>query len=87
MPDYHLLAYLFFPFDRSLKLWMVLRLYGLENLQAYIRNHIKLARDFEELVAQDSRFEVNTNVLYLNDMDYVTSQTDFVSLFNCYCCI
>ncbi|XP_027147891.1 tyrosine decarboxylase 1 isoform X1 [Coffea eugenioides] len=43
---------------RSLKLWMVLRLYGLENLQAYIRNHIKLARDFEELVAQDSRFEI-----------------------------
>ncbi|XP_071919010.1 phenylacetaldehyde synthase isoform X2 [Coffea arabica] len=43
---------------RSLKLWMVLRLYGLENLQAYIRNHIKLARDFEKLVAQDSRFEI-----------------------------
>ncbi|KAK9281335.1 hypothetical protein L1049_004234 [Liquidambar formosana] len=45
---------------RSLKLWMVLRLYGLENLQSYIRNHIKLAKHFEELVAQDPRFEVNT---------------------------
>ncbi|CAI9107533.1 OLC1v1006908C2 [Oldenlandia corymbosa var. corymbosa] len=43
---------------RSLKLWMVLRLYGLENLQAYIRNHIKLAGLFEELVNQDSRFEI-----------------------------
>ncbi|OVA02291.1 Pyridoxal phosphate-dependent decarboxylase [Macleaya cordata] len=43
---------------RSLKLWMVLRLYGLENLQCYIRNHIKLARHFEELVASDSRFEI-----------------------------
>ncbi|KAG8389141.1 hypothetical protein BUALT_Bualt02G0198300 [Buddleja alternifolia] len=43
---------------RSLKLWMVLRLYGLENLQAYIRNHIELARKFEELVKLDSRFEV-----------------------------
>ncbi|XP_042003833.1 phenylacetaldehyde synthase-like isoform X1 [Salvia splendens] len=43
---------------RSLKLWMVLRLYGLENLQAYIRNHIELARKFEELVNLDSRFEV-----------------------------
>lgn len=43
---------------RSLKLWMVLRLYGLENLQFYIRNHIKLAIHFEELVAQDPRFEV-----------------------------
>ncbi|KAI5680036.1 hypothetical protein M9H77_01263 [Catharanthus roseus] len=43
---------------RSLKLWFVLRLYGLENLQAYIRNHVKLAKYFEDLVAQDSRFEI-----------------------------
>ncbi|KAL3828100.1 hypothetical protein ACJIZ3_016902 [Penstemon smallii] len=43
---------------RSLKLWMVLRLYGLEKLQAYIRNHIELATKFEELVRLDSRFEV-----------------------------
>ncbi|KAI3894180.1 hypothetical protein MKX03_003737 [Papaver bracteatum] len=43
---------------RSLKLWMVLRLYGLENLQCYIRNHIKLAKHFEDLVAADSRFEI-----------------------------
>ncbi|XP_065615715.1 phenylacetaldehyde synthase isoform X4 [Quercus suber] len=45
---------------RSLKLWMVLRLYGIENLQCYIRNHIKLAEHFEGLVAQDPRFEVVT---------------------------
>ncbi|KAK0582374.1 hypothetical protein LWI29_024892 [Acer saccharum] len=45
---------------RSLKLWMVLRLYGLENLQCYIRNHIQLAEHFEALVAQDPRFEVVT---------------------------
>ncbi|XP_060180657.1 tyrosine decarboxylase 2 isoform X2 [Lycium barbarum] len=45
---------------RSLKLWMVLRLYGLEKLQAYIRNHIELAKLFEELVAQDQRFEIVT---------------------------
>ncbi|KAK8496297.1 hypothetical protein V6N13_100145 [Hibiscus sabdariffa] len=45
---------------RSLKLWMVLRLYGLENLQCYIRNHIKLAKHFENLVVQDPRFEVVT---------------------------
>ncbi|XP_065865254.1 phenylacetaldehyde synthase [Euphorbia lathyris] len=43
---------------RSLKLWMVLRLYGVENLQCYIRNHINLAKHFEGLVAQDDRFEV-----------------------------
>lgn len=45
---------------RSLKLWMVLRLYGQEGLQSYIRNHISLAKRFEELVRQDSRFEVIT---------------------------
>ncbi|XP_021280366.1 tyrosine decarboxylase 1 isoform X2 [Herrania umbratica] len=45
---------------RSLKLWMVLRLYGLENLQCYIRNHIKLAKHFEDLITQDSRFQVVT---------------------------
>ena len=37
---------------------MVLRLYGQEGLQAYIRNHISLAKRFEDLVRQDSRFEV-----------------------------
>ncbi|KAK1265795.1 Tyrosine decarboxylase 1 [Acorus gramineus] len=43
---------------RSLKIWMVMRLYGVENLQNYIRKHIKLAEYFEELVISDSRFEV-----------------------------
>ncbi|KAI6673489.1 hypothetical protein NL676_001395 [Syzygium grande] len=43
---------------RSLKLWMVLRLYGVQNLQQYIRNHIELARQFEDLVSQDPRFEL-----------------------------
>ena len=45
---------------RSLKVWMVLRLYGIENLQKYIRNHIKLAEHFEALVCEDPRFEVNS---------------------------
>ncbi|XP_057866799.2 tyrosine decarboxylase 2 isoform X2 [Cryptomeria japonica] len=43
---------------RSLKLWMVLRLYGISNLQAYIRNHIGLAQHFENLVTRDNKFEV-----------------------------
>lgn len=42
---------------------MVLRLYGQEGLQSYIRNHISLAKRFEELVRQDSRFEV---IIYSN---------------------
>ncbi|CAN7047448.1 unnamed protein product [Brassica rapa subsp. trilocularis] len=45
---------------RSLKLWMVLRLYGAETLKSYIRNHIKLAKDLEQLVSQDPNFEVVT---------------------------
>ncbi|CAH8387896.1 unnamed protein product, partial [Eruca vesicaria subsp. sativa] len=45
---------------RSLKLWMVLRLYGAETLKNYIRNHIKLAIVFEQLVSQDPNFEVIT---------------------------
>lgn len=47
-------------FNRSLKLWMVLRLYGAEALKNYIRNHIKLAKDLEQLVSQDPNFEVIT---------------------------
>ncbi|XP_028765583.1 tyrosine decarboxylase 1-like isoform X2 [Neltuma alba] len=45
---------------RSLKLWMVLRLYGLEGLRSHIRSHIDLAAHFEKLVRQDPRFEVVT---------------------------
>ncbi|XP_074560317.1 tyrosine decarboxylase 2 [Curcuma longa] len=45
---------------RSLKLWMVLRLYGVEKLQSYIRNHIRLAELFEQFIGYDSRFEVVT---------------------------
>ncbi|KAF3791940.1 Tyrosine decarboxylase 1 [Nymphaea thermarum] len=43
---------------RSLKLWMVMRLYGSENLQNYIRGHIKLAEYFEQLLVGDPRFKV-----------------------------
>lgn len=43
---------------RALKLWFVIRHYGVEGLQAYIREHVRLAALFEELVRSDSRFEV-----------------------------
>uniref|UniRef100_M4D3J5 Tyrosine decarboxylase n=2 Tax=Brassica campestris TaxID=3711 RepID=M4D3J5_BRACM len=45
---------------RSLKLWMVLRLYGAENLRNFIRDHVNLAKNFEDYVAQDAHFEVVT---------------------------
>ncbi|XP_049862345.1 aromatic-L-amino-acid decarboxylase-like isoform X1 [Schistocerca gregaria] len=47
---------------RSLKLWFVLRSYGISGLQAYIRHHIELAKAFEALVRKDSRFEVCNEV-------------------------
>ncbi len=43
---------------RALKLWWVLRSYGVEGLQAHIRRHIQLAERFESLLATDDRFEL-----------------------------
>jgi aromatic-L-amino-acid decarboxylase len=49
---------------RALKLWMVVRHYGVEGLRNVIREHIRLARLFEELVTRDARFEVVAPVLF-----------------------
>jgi len=43
---------------RSLKLWFVIRHYGVEGLQHHIRQHVKLAQEFAGWVHQDARFEV-----------------------------
>ena len=43
---------------RSLKLWFVIRHYGAEGLQRYIREHVKLAQEFRSWVEEDDRFEV-----------------------------
>ncbi|KAK6618264.1 hypothetical protein RUM44_002715 [Polyplax serrata] len=48
---------------RSLKLWFTLRSYGIEGIQAYIRNHCTLAKEFEKLVRNDDRFEVCNEVI------------------------
>ncbi|KAJ8941390.1 hypothetical protein NQ318_011827 [Aromia moschata] len=47
---------------RSLKLWFVLRSYGISGLQKYIRHHIRLAQRFEEHVVRDRRFEICNEV-------------------------
>ncbi|XP_070207311.1 aromatic-L-amino-acid decarboxylase-like [Littorina saxatilis] len=47
---------------RSLKLWFVLRMYGVEGLQRKIREQVQLAKMFEEKVLEDERFEVHGNV-------------------------
>nr|BAQ94593.1 histidine decarboxylase [Ambigolimax valentianus] len=43
---------------RSLKLWFVLRCFGVEGLQRHIRRGVDLAKRFELLVRADRRFEV-----------------------------
>ncbi|KAI7806955.1 aromatic-L-amino-acid decarboxylase [Triplophysa rosa] len=48
---------------RSLKMWFVFRMYGLKGLQAYIRKHVGLAKEFECLVRADQRFEICADVV------------------------
>jgi aromatic-L-amino-acid decarboxylase len=43
---------------RALKLWFVIRSYGLEGIQAMVREHLRLARLFEALVRSEPGFEV-----------------------------
>jgi aromatic-L-amino-acid decarboxylase len=43
---------------RALKLWFVIRFYGVEGLQNMVREHIRLAQMFKEWVEEDSRFEL-----------------------------
>lgn len=43
---------------RALKLWFVIRHYGLEGLRAHIREHVRLAEMVERFVKYDDRFEL-----------------------------
>jgi aromatic-L-amino-acid decarboxylase len=43
---------------RALKLWFVIRHYGVEGLQHHIREHVKLAQEFARWVGDDQRFEL-----------------------------
>jgi len=43
---------------RSLKLWFVLRHYGIEGLQHLVRRHIELAQSFARWIQADNRFEL-----------------------------
>jgi aromatic-L-amino-acid decarboxylase len=43
---------------RSLKLWFVIRHYGVEGLQFHVRRHVALAHEFADWVKYDDRFEV-----------------------------
>jgi aromatic-L-amino-acid decarboxylase len=43
---------------RALKLWFVIRHYGVVGLQHHIREHVRLAQEFAGWVRSDSRFEL-----------------------------
>ncbi len=43
---------------RSLKLWFVIRHYGVEGLRHHIRRHVQLAQRFASWVREDNRFEL-----------------------------
>jgi aromatic-L-amino-acid/L-tryptophan decarboxylase len=43
---------------RSLKLWFVIRHYGVEGLQHHVREHVRLAQQFADGVRNDERFEL-----------------------------
>jgi aromatic-L-amino-acid decarboxylase len=43
---------------RSLKLWFVIRHYGIEGLQYHIRRHVEIAQKLVEWVRKDQRFEL-----------------------------
>jgi aromatic-L-amino-acid decarboxylase len=43
---------------RSLKLWFVIRHYGIEGLQYHIRRHVELAQQLVDWIRKDNRFEL-----------------------------
>ena len=43
---------------RALKLWFVIRHYGVEGLQHHVREHVRLAQEFAEWVRKDDTFEL-----------------------------
>ncbi|KAK7576160.1 hypothetical protein V9T40_012446 [Parthenolecanium corni] len=63
VPDYRHWQIPFGRGFRSLKLWFVMRIYGVKNLQAYIRNHIAHAHEFANFLRSDSRFEIVGDVI------------------------
>lgn len=48
---------------RSLKLWFVIRMYGIDGLQKYIREHVRLAKKMEAMLRADAKFEIVNEVI------------------------
>jgi aromatic-L-amino-acid decarboxylase len=48
---------------RALKLWSVIRMYGVEGLQEKIRNHIRFAAALSEMISEEPGFELAAPVV------------------------
>jgi aromatic-L-amino-acid decarboxylase len=48
---------------RALKLWSVIRMYGVEGLQEKIRSHIRFAAELVEMISQEPDFEIAAPVV------------------------
>jgi aromatic-L-amino-acid decarboxylase len=59
---------------RSLKLWFVIRHYGVQGLQFHIRQHVVLAQLFASWVKGDARFELNLICFRLKAGDAANQQ-------------
>jgi aromatic-L-amino-acid decarboxylase len=46
---------------RALKIWFVLRAYGLEGLRVRIRNHVRWAEELADIIARMDGFEITTS--------------------------
>ncbi|CAL8074602.1 unnamed protein product [Calicophoron daubneyi] len=64
MPDYGKWSLNLGRRFRSLKLWFVLRTFGLSGLRDVIHKHVQLAKEFEQLLITDRRFEVVNDVRF-----------------------
>ena len=45
---------------RALKLWFVIRTYGIDGIKKYISNHIKLAKYLNDKIIKEDNFEITT---------------------------
>ena len=66
---------------RALKLWFVIRSYGVEGLQAIIRNHLQWARELYETVSAEPDFQLLSPLRFtLFSFRYVPSNLDVQAL-------
>ncbi|MGH2731138.1 MAG: pyridoxal-dependent decarboxylase [Actinomycetota bacterium] len=71
---------------RALKLWLVIRHYGVEGLRHHVRRHVELAREFASWVATDDRLEIlqpqNLNLVCFRHRDGNTATEKLLERIN-----